>query len=131
MDNLAAMLSTIKNSAMAGHQACEFPYTTLKERVALVMKNKGFLSDVKVFKPAGRKTFKMIHVDLVFEGGVAKLSQIEMISKPGRRVYASAKELNRVLGGFGISVVSTPRGIMEGSDARRKKLGGEVICKVY
>jgi len=130
MDNLAAMLSTIKNSAMAKHESCEFPYTTVKERVANVMKVKGFLAEVRVFKPSGQH-FKMIHVDLVYEGGVPKISQVEMVSKPGRRIYKGANELYKTLGGFGISIVSTPRGIMEGSDARRKKLGGEVICKVY
>lgn len=130
MDTIANILSTIKNSAMAGRKFTEVPYSKVSEEVLKVLKEKGFLENVKVFKPEGSH-FKMMHVDLVYEGGVSKISNIIRISKPGKRVYKGKKELRRVVSGFGISVVSTSQGIMESMEAKKRKLGGEEICKVF
>jgi small subunit ribosomal protein S8 len=73
----------------------------------------------------------MLHIDIKYEGGVGRISQIKKISKPGRRVYREARKIREIMNGFGLSVVSTSRGIMSGKEARKKRLGGEVICEVY
>ncbi len=130
MDLVANMLSTIKNAAMSGRQFVEFPYSKLKEEVVRVILDKGLVSDVKVFKPSG-SSFKMIHVDLKYQDGVSVLSQAKKISKPGRRIYKGSKKIKRIVGGYGISIISTSQGIMEGSVARKRRLGGEVICEVF
>jgi small subunit ribosomal protein S8 len=83
-----------------------------------------------VFKESGLP-YKKLHIELAYENGVPKVSNLRRVSKPGRRVYRKSDQIQRVVGGFGFSVVSTPRGIMTDSEARKRKLGGEVICKVY
>ena len=126
-DRLANMLSTIKNAYAVNKPSVEMVYSKQMEEVAKVLKSAGVLENVKVFKESGN-SFKKIHIDLSYEHGVAKVSNIMRISKPGRRVYKSYKDMKRVAGGFGVSVVSTSRGIMSDSEAKKRKLGGEVIC---
>lgn len=130
MDRVANMLSTIKNTAMVGKKSIELPYTKMNEAVAKVLKEKGFLEEVKVFKEEGA-SHKMLHLDLKFEGGMPRISEVRRVSKPGRRVYKTASELRRVVGGYGIAVVSTSQGVLESMDARKRKLGGEVVCEVW
>jgi len=115
---------------MSGRDFVEVPYSVQCEAIAKVLEDKGFLEGVKVFKKE-KSSQKMLHIGLVKIDGKAKLSEVKRISKPGRRIYKGAKELRGVLQGLGVVVVSTPRGIMSGTDARKKKLGGEVICEVY
>ena len=121
------MLSTIKNAYAVNKPSVEMVYSKQMEEVAKVLKSAGVLENVKVFKESGN-SFKKIHIDLSYEHGMAKVSNIMRISKPGRRVYKSYKDMKRVAGGFGVSVVSTSRGIMSDSEAKKRKLGGEVIC---
>ncbi len=129
MDLIANMLSTIKNSVMAGRKSTEFPYSKIKEEIVKVMKENNFLENVKVFKPEG-KPYKMIHVDFKFDGGLPTISDLVRVSKPGRRIYSGGSKLKRETSRYGVLIVSTSRGIMEGVNARKKKLGGEVICKI-
>lgn len=130
MDTLANVLSTIKNSSMSGKKFVEVPYSKITEEVLSIFKSQGFIENFNIFKPEG-KAFKRIHVDILYEGGVGRISKIKRVSKPGRRVYKEAADLRDVMSGYGLSVVSTSRGVMSGKEARRKKLGGEVICEVY
>lgn len=130
MDLLSNMLSALKNASMAGITSVEMPYSKESEAVAKVLKEKGFLEDVKVFKEKG-KSFKRINFTLaVDENGKAVLTDVKRVSKPGRRVYRGYSELRSVAGGFGVQVVSTSRGVMTENEARQKKLGGEVLCEV-
>lgn len=128
-DILSDMLSSIKNAAMSGKPSIEVPYTKESEEVAKNLRKAGFLENVKVFKEEN-SSFKKLHIDLVFENGVSKITDVKRISKPGRRTYSGYKDLRRAAGGFGVTVVSTSRGVMDSSEARKKKLGGEVICEV-
>jgi len=130
MDPLANMFSLIKNAGMAGRTSVELPHSNEKEQVAKILKEKGYLDEVKVFKDANL-VGKRLHLDLSFEDGSSKISNIIRVSKPSRRVYGGKKDMKKVLGGYGISIVSTSRGIMDSLEAKRKNLGGEVICKVY
>ncbi|EKD99738.1 MAG: Ribosomal protein S8 [uncultured bacterium] len=129
MDHLSNMLSSIKNASMANNAFVETIHTKELEEVAKTLKKAGFLEEVKVFKQEGN-SFKGLHLDLVKENGKVKLLDLKRFSKPGRRVYKSYKDIGKSMGGFGIFVVSTSRGIMDGSEARKKKLGGELICEV-
>ena len=115
---------------MAGRDTLEVPYTLECESIAKVLKQKDFIEDIKVFKKENSST-KMLKITLAKDGNVIKLSEAKRISKPGRRIYKSAQELKPVLQGLGVVVVSTSRGIMDGREAKKKKLGGEVICEVY
>lgn len=147
VDTLSNMTSAIKNTVMVGKTYLEVPYSRQSEEVAKAIKDRGFFESVKVFKAelAPRKakakittsskekdrTFKKLGITLASENGVVKISQIKRISTPGYRVYKKSEDLGRTRGGFGYLIVSTSRGIMGGSEARKKKLGGEVICEIY
>jgi len=124
------MLSTIKNAYAVSKPSVEVAHSKQIEEVAKVLEKAGFLKSVKVFKESG-ESFKKLHIDLIYEDGRAKVSDISRVSKPGRRVYKNYRDMKPVLGGFGVSVVSTSRGIMSGSDAKKRKLGGEIICTAW
>ncbi len=130
VDTLSNMTSAIKNTVMAGKTYLELPYSRQSEEVAKAIKERGFFESVKVFKAKG-KSFKRIGITLASENGIVKISEIKRMSTPGYRVYKKSGDLGRTRGGFGYLIVSTSRGIMGGSEARKKKLGGEVICEVY
>jgi small subunit ribosomal protein S8 len=100
------------------------------ESVAKVLKDKGFLAEVKVFKPS-ESNVKMLHLDLAHDKTEYAITDVKRISKPGRRIYRGTSDLHRVEGGFGVAVVSTSKGIMADDMARKKKLGGEVLCEVF
>jgi small subunit ribosomal protein S8 len=124
------MLSSIKNAAMAGNLFVETYYSKECESVAKVLKEAGFLSEVKVFKPKG-KGYKGLRLDLVMKDEEPVLSNIIRVSKPGRRMYMGSDDIKPVKGGHGVLILSTSKGIMSGMEAKKRKLGGEVICRVY
>lgn len=99
------------------------------ERVAEILKDRGFVSVVRVFK-LPKSVTKKIHIELTETDGVYRLTEAKRISKPGRRIYRGANDLKPSAGRFGVLVVSTPKGIMDGMNARKKNLGGEVLCEV-
>ncbi|OGC70069.1 30S ribosomal protein S8 [candidate division WWE3 bacterium RIFOXYC1_FULL_39_7] len=130
IDRLANMLSTLKNASMAKKPVVEMVYSRECEAVAQVLKDKGFLRTVKTFKPS-EQPFKMLHIELEHdEDGTYAITDVKRVSKPGSRVYKGVSEIHRVAGGFGTLVVSTSRGIFSGDEAKKRKLGGEVICEV-
>ena len=131
MDRVANLLSTIKNAYLVNKEAVEVPYSKQLEQVANVLKKEGFVKKVKPFKYSG-KAFKGLRIDLSYDDNeLPVLLDLERVSKPGRRIYKKAEELGSVKGGYGVLVVSTSRGVMSGEEARKKRLGGEVICKVW
>jgi len=129
LDRVSNMLSALKNAAMAGNKYIEVAETKEIENIAKVLKEKGFLDEIKSFKPKG-KSFKMLHLDLAFENGLPKITDVKRISKPGHRRYMGSASLKKVAGGFGVQVVSTSRGILDSETAKSKKFGGELICEV-
>lgn len=114
---------------MAKKPAIEIFYTKECESIANVLKAYGFLTEVKVFKPS-ESTQKMMHLDLAHTKQEYKVTDAKRISKPGRRIYKGSADLHKVAGGFGVAVISTSQGIMSQENARKKRLGGEVICEV-
>lgn len=129
VDRLSNMLSALKNAVMVGKTFVELPHTKECEAAAKVLEKGGFLAGVKVFKEK-ELAYKMLHLEIVYEAGKAKFSDISRVSRPGKRVYKSAKEMRPVFSGFGICIVSTSRGVMSNTEARKKHLGGEVLCEV-
>jgi len=127
-DPIADMLTRIRNAILVNKNVVNLPHSTLKERIATILKEDGFVSDVKS-ENAG--DFKRLIITIHEEGTNAKISEIQRISKPGRRQYAKAAEIPVVLNGRGIVIVSTSQGLMSGDKARANKVGGELICKVY
>jgi small subunit ribosomal protein S8 len=128
-DPIADMLTRIRNASMARHDRAEMPHSKLKERVAHVLKAEGYLDDVRVGEGEERKT-----LTLVLRYGRDRQSAIDgirRVSTPGRRVYIRHDRIPRVCSGMGISILSTSRGVMTDREARRQRVGGELLCEVW
>lgn len=130
IDTLSNMVSSVKNAVMAGRTYIEIPYSRQSEDVARAIKDQGFFESVKVFKEKD-KFYKMLRINIAAEEGISKISEIKRISTPGHRIYKKSEGLGKTRGGFGYLIVSTSRGIMDGLSAKKKKLGGEVICEIH
>jgi len=129
-DPIADLLTRIRNANLVHKETVEIPYSAIKENILKVLKDSGFVGEIKVFKEKGVK-HKMLSVELIYIDGISKIQNIERVSKPGLRIYSGYRELNKVLGGFGMYIISTPKGLINSIEVKKKKLGGEVICKVW
>lgn len=130
VDRLSNMLSSIKNSKTSGRLFVEVYHTKECEGVAQVLRDEGFLSEVRIFKPK-HTGYKMMRLNFTDDSNGKEITDVKRISKPGRRSYTTAGKIKPVVGGRGVLVVSTSKGIMSGLMAKKRKLGGELICKVY
>lgn len=127
-DPIADMLTRIRNGIQARHQRVDMPASKLKLEIARILKEEGFVSNVKVAEE-GKK--KVLRVFLRYgNDGESVITNIDRVSKPGRRVYVGALEVPKVLGGLGINILTTPRGVMTGKNARKAGVGGELLCNV-
>ncbi len=128
MDPIADMLTRIRNAIKVKKPNVVFPYSKIKFDIAKILKEKGFIDDVeKIGKNHGE-----INVSLKYkENKEPVISNLKRISKPGCRIYVSKDKLPKVLGDFGIAIISTSQGLMTNKEARKRGLGGEVICEVY
>lgn len=128
-DPIADMLTRIRNAAAVGRPQVSLPYSKIKAAIADILVKQDYLMEAKTIKNGA---FASIELTLTGDKQtVREIRKLERISKPGRRVYAGAGEIPRVLSGRGIVIVSTSSGIMTGHEARKKGLGGELICKVW
>ena len=129
-DPIADMLTRIRNSSMARHERVEMPHSKLKERVAVVMKAEGYLDDVR--SSDGVEDFKTLTLILRYgRDRESAIDGIRRVSTPGRRVYVRHDRIDRVCSGMGISILSTSRGVMTDREARRQRVGGELLCEVW
>ena len=128
-DPIGDMIARLKNAQVRNHKKLELPSSNFKVKIADVLKNEGFIIDYKVNKKESNKAVLMIN--LKYNSGSPVISAIERISKPGRRIFSSAQSLPKINNGLGIAIISTPKGVMTDIDARKQKLGGEIICKVF
>lgn len=126
-DPIADMLIRIKNGYRAGKQVVEVPYSKTKEAIAKILLKEGYL---KKFKIKNLK-FKILELSLKYEGKKPALEEVKRISRPGVRIYTKAGKIPKVRFGFGITIVSTPKGLMTDKEAKKRNLGGEVICQVW
>jgi small subunit ribosomal protein S8 len=128
-DPIADMLTRIRNAQLARHPKVDVPASKLKMEIARILKDEGYIVN---FKPAEEGVKKSIRIYLKYTpGNVPVISRIERVSRPGCRVYVGSKEVPRVLGGLGINILTTPRGVMTGMSARKENVGGEVLCQVW
>ena len=127
-DPIADMLNIIRNGQMAGKAEVLVPLSGIKFGIAQILEKNKFIDKVE---KKGKKTTKLIALSLRYDDKIPAISGLKRISKPGQRIYLAFNEIKRVRGGYGIAIVSTSKGLMTGSEARKNKLGGEVICEVW
>ena len=128
-DPIADMLTKVRNAVQARHEKVDVPASKLKVQLAKLLKEEGFISDYEV-KEEGK--FKVISITLKYDANhKSVITKMERISKPGLRHYSKAKNLQKVLGGLGVAIVSTPKGLLTDRKARKENVGGEVLCYVY
>lgn len=124
-DPITDMLNRIRNAQAVLHPTVTLPFSNLKYEIAKILEKEGFIEKVE---RKGRKTKRVLEIVLKYP---SPISGLKRISKPGQRIYLRAKEIKPVRGGFGIAIVSTPKRLMTDKEARKQKLGGEIICKIW
>ena len=128
-DPIADMLTRVRNALIARHPKVDVPASKLKSDIARILKEEGYIMNYKLAEEGTRKVIK-IYLKYT-PANLPVISKIERVSRPGCRVYLGSKEIPRVLGGMGINIVTTPRGVMTGSAARKEGVGGEILCQVW
>ena len=127
-DPLGDMLTRIRNAQMRKKSKVSTPGSTLRQHVLDVLQSEGYIRGYSTVEQDGRAEFE---IELKYYDGEPVIREIERVSKPGRRVYASVKSIPRVKNGLGVSILSTPKGVMSDSDARDQNVGGEVLCTIF
>lgn len=131
-DPIADMLTRIRNGLMAGQSEVAVPKSKIKVEIARILKDEGYIEDYAIGE---EMPVAQIHIKLKYYGARRErrpvITNIERISKPGRRIYRASRDLPRVMSGLGIAIVTTPKGVMTDQQARRQRVGGEVLCYVW
>ncbi len=127
-DPIGDMLSRIKNAQTRNYKKIQLPSSNFKTKIAEVLKNEGYIIDYKIIKNENKS---ILEIDLKYNSGNPVIQVIQRVSKPGRRIFSSAESLPKINNGLGIAIISTPKGVMSDIDARKQKIGGEIICKVF
>ena len=127
-DPIGDMIARVKNAQARNHKKVELPSSNFKTKIADILKNEGFIKDFKINSEDEKPTLSL---ELKYHSGNPVISNFERVSKPGRRIFSSAQGLPKINNGLGIAIVSTPKGVMTDIDARKQKVGGEIICKVF
>jgi small subunit ribosomal protein S8 len=127
-DPISDMLTRIRNAHMRGKNKVAIPTSKLRERVLEVLHKEGYIRGFATIEKDGKSE---IEVELKYFDGAPVIKEIQRVSKPGRRVYASVETLPSVFNGLGISILSTPKGVMSDQEARAQNVGGEVLCTVF
>lgn len=128
-DTIGDFLTIIRNAGAAGLPTCSSRYSKVKAGIAGILKDEGYISGFRITEEAPGQKF--IELSLKYVDGKSAIVAVERFSKPGRRLYTGYQDIPRVLGGLGLSILTTSRGILKDRDARREKVGGEIICKVW
>ncbi|MBE2183009.1 MAG: 30S ribosomal protein S8 [Anaerolineae bacterium] len=131
-DPIADMLTRVRNALMAGKATVDIPSSKIKVEIARILKEEGY---IEAFEVLEQKPYPVLQVTLKYHGARRErrpvITNITRISKPGRRVYRGRMDLPRVMSGIGIAIVTTPKGVMTAAQARRERVGGEVLCYVW
>ena len=128
-DPIADMLTRIRNAIMANHQRVDIPGSKLKLEVARILKEEGYINN---YVTKGEKPKFTIRIFLRYDAkGVSSITHLSRVSRPGRRVYTGASRVPRVLGGYGVNIISTSKGLMSGKQARQENIGGEIMANIY
>lgn len=127
-DPIADMLARLRNSAGAGQASLTLPYSKLKSDIAQILKKEGYIKDTELVTIDGHQNIK---IQTKFVNKTSAITGLKRVSRPGLRRYVGAEEIPRVLGGMGIAVLSTSRGILTGHEARKQKVGGELLAYIW
>ena len=127
-DPIGDMIARVKNAQERNHKDVSLPSSNFKVKIAGILKNEGFIRD---FKVSSENNKSIISLELKYHSGNPVISAFERVSKPGRRIFSSAEGLPKINNGLGIAIISTPKGVMTDIDARKQRVGGEIICKVF
>ena len=127
-DPIGDMIARVKNAQDRNHKFVELPSSNFKVKIADILKNEGFIKDFKINEQDKKS---ILTLELKYHSGNPVISTFERVSKPGRRIFSSAEGLPKINNGLGIAIVSTPKGVMTDIDARKQRVGGEIICKVF
>ena len=127
-DPIGDMIARIKNAQQRSHKKVELPSSNFKVKIADILKNEGFIKDSKIINENNKN---LLVLELKYHSGNPVISTFERVSKPGRRIFSSAEGLPKINNGLGIAIISTPKGVMTDLDARKQRVGGEIICKVF
>lgn len=127
-DPISDLLIRLKNAARAGHEVVEMPYSKMRAQIATILMEEGYLTTVEKVDGTPLATLK---VGIKYVGRSSAMSDVKLLSKPGRRLYTSVKDIPRTLGGYGVTIVSTNKGILSDRSARKQNVGGELICQVW
>ena len=128
-DPISDMITRIRNAQLRALSTVTIPNSRFRARILEVLKIEGYISNYKA--TSSEKNNKSLLVDLKYNNGVPVIREISRVSKPGRRIYTKADSIPKIKNGLGIAIVSTSKGIMTDNDARSKKIGGEIICRVF
>ena len=127
-DPIGDMIARVKNAQARFHKKVDLPSSNFKSKIADILKNEGFIKD---FKVSTNERKNILSLELKYHSGSPVINNFERVSKPGRRIFSSADSLPKINNGLGIAILSTPKGVMTDIDARKQKVGGEIICKVF
>ena len=128
-DTIGDFLTIIRNASSAGKDTCSFQYSKMRLAISSILKDEGYINDFK--ESVDSKGFKVICVHLKFVNQTPAITGIQRHSKPGRRLYYGTRDIPRVLGGLGVAILTTSKGVMRARDAREQGVGGELVCKVW
>ena len=127
-DPIGDMIARIKNAQLRNYKKVELPSSNFKAKIAEILKSEGYIVDYEINSESNKS---VLLINLKYHSGNPVISTIERISKPGRRIFSTAESLPKINNGLGIAIVSTSKGVMTDIDARKQKVGGEIICKVF
>ncbi len=127
-DPITDMLNQVRNAQAVAKPEVLLPFSKLKNQIGLILQQEGFVADVKKVAKDKMKAMKIV---LKYDNGIPAIEGAKRVSKPGQRIYVKNTEIRKVRGGFGISIISTPKGLMTNNQARKAKLGGEVMLEVW
>ena len=128
MDPITDMLNGIRNAQAVLYPKIEIPFSNLKYEIAKILEKKGFIE--KAVKN-GKKEKRTIEITLKYADKAGAITGLKRISKPGQRIYSPAKDIRKIRGGYGISIISTSKGLMADREAKKQKLGGEILCEIW
>jgi len=128
MDQISEMLTIIRNAQAVLKQTVSLPFSNMKYEIARILESEGLVGKIE---KKGKKVKKTLEIELKYKEGAPAISGLKRISKPGQRIYVNYREIKSVRNGYGIYVISTSKGLLTNKEARKQKIGGEVICEVW
>ncbi len=128
MDPIADMLTSIRNAQAVLKETVNVPYSEIKFEIAKILKQENFVEEIE---RKGRKHKKLITIKLKYNNNEPVISGLKRISKPGQRIYTAVGKIKRIRAGYGISIISTSKGLMTDKEARKKNSGGEILCEIW